>query len=69
MKKQILSIGKVLSKTEQKAINGGSLGIGGISNPCPIVLLAAPPEGCHYITVPGIPCPTYKLVCFDITPY
>jgi hypothetical protein len=71
MKRKILSIGKVLSKTEQKAINGGSLGSGviGINNPCPIVLLAAPPEGCHYVTVPTIPCPSYKLVCLHITPY
>jgi len=67
MKKQILSIGKVLSKTEQKAINGG-ISIGsGINFPCPIVLLAAPPPGCHYITVPGNPCPTYKLICRSFT--
>jgi hypothetical protein len=69
MKKQILSIGKVLSKTEQKAINVGALSIGGINNPCPLVLLAAPPEGCHYITVPGNPCPTYKLICLTPQPY
>ena len=69
MKKQILSIGKVLSKTEQKAINGGAISIGGINIPCPIVLLAAPPEGCHYITVAGNPCPTYKLICPHFTPY
>lgn len=67
MKKQISSIGKVLSKEEQRTINGGAV----IALPfeCPIVLLAAPPEGCHYVTVPTKPCPTYKLVCDDIVPY
>ena len=69
MKKQILSVGRALSKKEQKAINGGAPVAIPFPNPCPIVLLAAPPEGCHYVTVPTIPCPTYKLVCDDITPY
>jgi len=67
MKKQILSVGKALSKAEQKKINGG-ISIG-INIPCPIVLLAAPPEGCHYITIPAIPCPTYKLICSSFTPF
>ena len=67
MKKQILSIGKVLSKEEQKAINGGV--VVALPFECPIVLLAAPPDGCRYVTVPTIPCPTYKLVCDDITPF
>ncbi|WP_430412785.1 hypothetical protein [Kordia sp.] len=65
MKKQILNIGKVLSKTEQKAINGGALGGIGI-NPCPIVLLATPPEGCHYVPIVGT-C-NYELVCLYYTP-
>ncbi len=67
MKKQILSIGKVLSKEEQKAINGGAISIP--FDGCPIVLLAAPPKGCRYVTVPTKPCPTYKLVCDDFTAY
>ncbi|WP_046755390.1 hypothetical protein [Kordia jejudonensis] len=65
MKKHISSIGKVLSKTEQKSINGGLLS-GGLGNPCPIVLLAAPPEGCRWV---GIPVCRYKLVCDAITIY
>lgn len=69
MKKQILSVGKVLSKTEQKKINGGAPVVDIINFPCPIVLLAAPPDGCHYVTVPTLPCPSYKLVCDDITAY
>lgn len=66
MKKQILSIGKVLSKTEQKAINGGAISIG-INNPCPLVLLAVPPEGCYYVTIPGT-C-SYRLICLGIRPF
>jgi hypothetical protein len=65
MKKQILGIGKVLSKAEQKKINGGAL----IPQPldCPIVLLAAPPEGCNWEQIPGT-C-KYRLVCSIITPF
>ncbi|WP_298510871.1 hypothetical protein [uncultured Kordia sp.] len=65
MKKQILNIGKALSKAEQKAINGGAL----IPQPigCPIVLLAAPPEGCRWVQNP-LTC-RYKLVCDAITAY
>jgi len=62
MKKQILSIGKVLSKAEQKAIHGGELRI-----ECPIVLLAAPPEGCRWVQNP-FTC-RYRLVCDVITAY
>ncbi|PTX62222.1 hypothetical protein C8N46_103321 [Kordia periserrulae] len=69
MKKQISSIGKVLSKEEQRTINGGALVAEPFPFECPIVLLAAPPEGCYYVTVPTIPCPSYKLVCDDIFPY
>jgi hypothetical protein len=64
MKKQILSIGKVLSKTEQKTINGGALvPIDGL--PCVEPQLAPPPEGCFYRRIR--PC-TYRLICLSITP-
>lgn len=66
MKKQILSIGKVLSKTEQKAINGGAVGPTTlIGFPCQEPQLAPPPEGCYYRRIK--PC-TYRLICIDITP-
>ena len=51
MKKQILSIGKVLSKKEQKAINGGALVNGPIGLPCEEPVLAPPPFGCTYIRI------------------
>ncbi|MBC8754047.1 hypothetical protein H2O64_05150 [Kordia sp. YSTF-M3] len=66
MKKQILSIGKALSKTEQKTINGGAVGpipIDGL--PCEEPQLAPPPEGCFYRRI--APC-TYRLICLSITP-
>lgn len=61
MKKQILSIGKVLSKTEQKAINGGAL-VPTIGLPCVEPPLAPPPVGCNYRKI--APC-TYILVCLS----
>jgi len=61
MKKQILSIGKILTKTEQKAINGGAL-LPTIGLPCVEPQLAPPPLGCNYIRI--APC-TYKLVCLS----
>ncbi|WP_298423423.1 hypothetical protein [uncultured Kordia sp.] len=66
MKKHILSIGKALSKAEQKAINGGALIPIGIDLPCEEPVLAPPPVGCNYRRIR--PC-TYVLVCFDITPF
>jgi hypothetical protein len=66
MKKQILSIGKALSKQEQKAINGGALSTG-IRKECPIVLLAAPPEGCRWVQ--NLLTCQWKLICDDITPF
>ena len=65
MKKQILSIGKVLSKKEQKKINGGALIPGPIELPCEEPVLAPPPIGCFYIKTG--PC-KYKLICLTITP-
>ncbi|MGH1383925.1 hypothetical protein [Kordia sp.] len=62
MKKQILSIGKALSKTEQKAINGGAVSPGPLV-PCEEPQLAPPPEGCYYRRIR--PC-TYILICNDI---
>ena len=59
MKKQILSIGKALSKTEQKAINGG-VATQGPFIPCVEPQLAPPPEGCYYRRIR--PC-TYRLIC------
>ncbi|WP_298510874.1 hypothetical protein [uncultured Kordia sp.] len=67
MKKQILSIGKALSKAEQKTINGGIVVPTPIGDlPCEEPVLAPPPVGCNYISIG--PC-RYKLVCFDITPF
>lgn len=66
MKKQILSVGKALSKAEQKKINGGALAVGPIDLPCEEPVLAPPPPGCRYIRI--APC-TYKLVCFDIVAF
>ena len=64
MKEQILSIGKALSKTEQKAINGGALVPIAINDlPCVEPQLAPPPEGCNYKRIR--PC-TYILICLDI---
>jgi len=60
-----LSIGKALSKKEQKAINGGALAPGPIELPCEEPVLAPPPEGCRYIRIG--PC-RYKLICLTITP-
>jgi len=65
MKKQILSIGKVLSKKEQKAIHGGALVPTPIDLPCEEPVLAPPPEGCHYRRI--APC-TYRLICISISP-
>ena len=61
MKKQILSIGKILSKTEQKAINGGAL-VPTIGLPCEEPQLAPPPPGCRYRRIR--PC-TYILICLS----
>ncbi|MGH1383924.1 hypothetical protein [Kordia sp.] len=61
MKKQILSIGKALSKTEQKAISGGA------PDPCIPTQLPAPPVGCYYRRVIGT-C-NYILLCDDIFPF
>lgn len=66
MKKQILSIGRALSKTEQKAINAGALVPITIGLPCEEPVLAPPPVGCHYVRI--APC-RYKLICVDITPF
>ncbi|WP_430412786.1 hypothetical protein [Kordia sp.] len=66
MKKQILSIGKALSKTEQKAINAGSLGPISIDLPCEEPVLAPPPVGCFYRRI--APC-TYRLICLEVTPF
>ncbi|AXG70657.1 hypothetical protein KORDIASMS9_02900 [Kordia sp. SMS9] len=66
MKKQILSIGKVLSKKEQSAINGGIVLPTPIDFPCEEPVLPAPPIGCNYVKIG--PC-RYKLVCFQATPY
>ncbi|MEM6722177.1 MAG: hypothetical protein AAF611_22810 [Bacteroidota bacterium] len=60
MKKQILSVGKALSKKEQKAIYGGALASGPIDFPCEEPVLAPPPAGCYYIRV--APC-KYRLLC------
>ena len=66
MKKQILSIGKALSKAEQQTINGGALVPSPIGDlPCEEPVLAPPPEGCYYRRIR--PC-TYILMCVDITP-
>ncbi|WP_108114429.1 hypothetical protein [Kordia periserrulae] len=65
MKKQILSIGKVLSKKEQRIISGGIVTPEPIDSPCEEPVLAPPPEGCRYIKI--APC-SYRLVCLQITP-
>lgn len=66
MKKQILSIGKVLSKTEQREIYAGALVPTPIGLPCEEPVLAPPPVGCYYIRI--APC-RYRLICEDITPF
>ncbi len=66
MKKQILSIGKALSKAEQRAIYAGALVPTAIDLPCEEPPLAPPPEGCYYRRI--APC-TYRLICLDITPF
>ena len=65
MKKQILSIGKALSKTEQKAINGGIVP-SPIGLPCEEPVLAPPPEGCFYRRI--APC-KYRLICLQVNPF
>jgi len=64
MKKQILSIGKVLSKKEQKEINGGLVPISNL--PCEEPVLAPPPEGCFYRRIG--PC-RYRLICLQVNPF
>jgi hypothetical protein len=61
MKKQILSIGKALSKAEQKVINGGRLVPISIGLPCEEPVLPPPPVGCNYKKIG--PC-RYTLICF-----
>lgn len=65
MKKQILSIGKVLTKKEQRTISGGIVPEP-IDSPCEEPVLPPPPEGCRYIKIG--PC-RYRLICLQITPY
>ena len=65
MKKQILSVGRALSKKEQKAINGGALAPGPIDAPCEEPVLPPPPQGCTYKRI--APC-RYRLICLQITP-
>jgi hypothetical protein len=64
MKIQILSIGKALSKAEQKTINGGAVVPTELGLPCVEPQLAPPPEGCFYRRIR--PC-TYRLICLSIT--
>jgi hypothetical protein len=64
MKKQILSIGKVLSKKEQRKIHGGALIPGPIELPCEEPVLPPPPVGCFYRRI--APC-KYRLICFEAT--
>ncbi|KAB8155018.1 hypothetical protein EZY14_003815 [Kordia sp. TARA_039_SRF] len=66
MKKQILSIGRALSKNEQRTISGGIATPEPIDSPCEEPVLAPPPEGCRYIKIG--PC-RYRLICLQITPY
>ena len=67
MKKQILSVGKALSKAEQKKINGGAPITSPIEKPCIPTVLAPPPPGCNWVRILGT-C-NYRLVCDDIIAY
>lgn len=62
MKKQILSIGKALSKAEQRSIIAGIRVPTAIDLPCEEPVLAPPPVGCNYKRT--APC-TYVLICIQ----